>query len=109
MPWVNRFDMKILQDFFIHVSGKRNTIQVGLDIMNVGNLLNSKWGIRKFYNKNNILQVTNMKEVIAGNGSVKPTFNFLKNGTEVLKDTYRPNIGYGSTYYMQLSLRYIFN
>lgn len=50
-----------------------------------------------------------MKEVIEGNGSVKPTFNFLKNGKETLKETYTPNIGYASTYYMQLSLRYIFN
>ena len=109
MPWVNTFDIKILQDFFIHAGGKRNTIQVGLDIINVGNLLNSKWGIHHSVNKNNILEVANMKEVIEGNGSVKPTFNFLKNGKETLKETYRPNIGYASTYYMQLSLRYIFN
>lgn len=109
MPWVNTFDIKILQDFFIHAGGKRNTIQVGLDIINVGNLLNSKWGIRHSVNKNNILEVANMKEVIEGNGSVKPIFNFLKNGKEILKETYRPNIGYASTYYMQLSLRYIFN
>jgi hypothetical protein len=108
-PWINTVDVKILQDFFVNVAGKRNTIQVGLDIMNVGNLLNSNWGIRNYYNRNNILQVANLSDVINGAGTVKPTFHFLKNGTEVLKNTFRPNIGYSSTYYMQLSLRYIFN
>jgi len=108
-PWVNNFDIKILQDFFVNVSGKRNTIQVGLDIMNVGNLLNSSWGILNYYNKNNFLKITNMSAVVAGKGSVVPTYNFNVNGTEKLTQTFRPNIGYASTYYMQLSLRYIFN
>lgn len=107
-PWVNTFDVKVLQDFFVNVGGKRNTIQVGLDIMNLGNLLNSNWGIRNYYNRNNILQVANIQEVVAGEGAVKPTFYFLKNGDNVLDKTFRPNVGYTSTYFMQLSLRYIF-
>jgi hypothetical protein len=108
-PWVNTFDFKFMQDFFVTVGGKRNTIQVGIDIMNVGNLINSKWGIQRYYNKNNFLTVANLGDVVAAEGSVKPTFNFLKNGTETLSDTFRANISYTSTYFMQLSLRYIFN
>lgn len=108
-PWVNTFDFKILQDFYLDVNGKRNVLQVGLDIMNVGNLLNDKWGIRNYYNKNNFLKVANMNQVLSGEGSVKPTFNFMKNGNEVLTKTFNPNISYSSTYYMQLSIRYIFN
>lgn len=44
-PWENILDLKILQDFYITNSkGKRNTLQLSLDIFNVGNLINKKWG-----------------------------------------------------------------
>ena len=43
-PWQHRFNFKVAQDFDFRVAGRKNTIQVGLDINNLGNLLNSKWG-----------------------------------------------------------------
>ena len=43
-PWQHRFNFKVAQDFDFRVAGKKNTIQIGLDINNLGNLLNSKWG-----------------------------------------------------------------
>ena len=43
-PWQHRFNLKIAQDFYFHVAEKKNTIQIGLDINNLGNLLNSNWG-----------------------------------------------------------------
>ena len=51
MPWRNNFDAKIMQEFFIKVGGKRNTIQVSLDVLNVANLINKNWGIADFYNQ----------------------------------------------------------
>lgn len=43
-PFSHKFDFRILQDVFTNVGGKRNKIQVSLDIMNVGALLNKDWG-----------------------------------------------------------------
>ena len=43
-PWQHRFNFKIAQDFDFRIAQKKNTIQVALDINNVGNLLNSNWG-----------------------------------------------------------------
>ena len=40
----HRFNFKVAQDFDFRVAGRKNTIQVGLDINNLGNLLNSNWG-----------------------------------------------------------------
>ncbi|MDR2824374.1 MAG: carboxypeptidase regulatory-like domain-containing protein [Prevotellaceae bacterium] len=108
-PFIHSFDFKFLQDFYMNIAGKRNTLQVGVDIMNLGNLLNSKWGTQYYYNRNNFLQVANLNAVVSGQGSVKPQYQFLQNGTADLKETFRPNIGYDSTYYLQLSVRYIFN
>lgn len=108
LPWRNQFDLKAMQEFFINVGGKRNTIQVSLDILNVGNLLNKNWGIADFYNQNNILVNANNSSVVAG-GTVKPTFRLNPYNNEMLKSTYRDNVGYASTYSMQLGIRYIFN
>ena len=109
MPWRNNFDAKVMQEFFVKVGGKRNTIQVSLDILNVANLINKNWGIADFYNMNNILVQTNNTSVVSG-GTVKPTFRLNPyNSNQMLQDTYRDNVGYGSTYSMQLGIRYIFN
>lgn len=47
MPWLNRFDFKFLQDIFTNIGKNRNTLQLSLDVINAGNLLNSKWGVRQ--------------------------------------------------------------
>lgn len=108
LPWRNQFDLKAMQEFFINVGGKRNTIQVSLDILNVGNLINKDWGKADFFNQNNILVNANNSSVVAG-GAVKPTFRLNPYNNEMLKNTYRDNVGYASTYSMQLGIRYIFN
>ncbi len=47
-PWLNRFDLKIQQDFYHNFGTKRNyTLQLSLDVINFGNLLNPNWGTRK--------------------------------------------------------------
>jgi hypothetical protein len=108
MPWANKFDVKIQQEFFINVGGKRNTIQVSLDILNVGNLLNKNWGNIYRYNQNNILVMTNNSSVVA-NGKVVPTFRLNPYNNAMISETFSKNIGYSSTYAMQLGIRYIFN
>lgn len=42
-PWVNQFDFSIKQD--IKLPGWRHRITLGLDILNVGNLINDEWGL----------------------------------------------------------------
>lgn len=108
LPWRNNFDAKIMQEFFVKAGGKRNTIQVSLDILNVANLINCNWGIADYYNQNNILVNTNNSSVVAG-GTVKPTFRLNPYNNAMLRNTTRENIGYGSTYSMQIGIRYIFN
>lgn len=106
-PWVNQFDLKITQDFFIQCkNGMRNTLQVGLDIKNVGNLLNKNWGNKKSATVNQILKQTNTR---TAGGTTAPVYNFQRNGTEVLKDAFVNTFGTSSTYLMQLSVRYMFN
>lgn len=47
-PWHNRFDLKLMQEFFTNFgTDRRYTVQVSLDFLNFGNLLNSNWGVYK--------------------------------------------------------------
>jgi hypothetical protein len=108
MPWRNGIDVKLLQDFFVNVGGKRNTIQLSLDILNVANLLNKNWGLAQSYNQGNILAPGNVSSIVAG-GTVKPTYKLNPYNNTMLTNTFRNTIGYSSTYSMQFGIRYIFN
>lgn len=108
MPWRNGIDMKLLQDFYVNVGGKRNTIQLSLDILNVANLINKNWGLAQSYLLGSILTPSNTSSLVAG-GTVKPTFQLNPYNNTMLTKTFMNTIGYSSTYSMQFGIRYIFN
>ena len=55
-PWLHRFNFRVAQDFNFNVAKKTNTIQVALDINNLGNMLNSNWGVHKMLSSDNVLE-----------------------------------------------------
>lgn len=57
-PWQNRFNVKVAQDFILNIANKPTTLQVGVDINNVGNLLNSKWCMTKQVSSENVLEIS---------------------------------------------------
>lgn len=99
MPWHHQLDFKLEQNFFLNVGGQRNTLQFGVDIKNLANLLNSSWGLYKTVNNFSLLNY-NPKD---------KTFNFQRNGSKVLDSTYSNLTSFNSTYSIQFSIRYIFN
>lgn len=104
-PWVNQFDVKFHQDFYFNVAQRRNTLQLGVDILNFGNLLNPSWG--NYYS----IQKANILKVVSGysqGATAAPVYQFQANGTEVLKDTFTTSKSFGSTWSMQASIRYMF-
>ena len=52
---VHRFNFKVSQDVNFNIAGKVTTLQLGLDINNIGNLINSNWGLAKSLNSEGIL------------------------------------------------------
>lgn len=108
LPWRNQFDLRFTQDLIRNIAGTRNGLQVFVDIMNLGNLLNSSWGT---YDTSigNILTPRNVSSLVAG-GNVKPTFWLNANNGKIISDkTYRTNVSIASTYYMQFGARITFN
>jgi hypothetical protein len=108
LPWANRFDLKLQQEFFFNVAGKRNSIQVSLDILNFGNLLDKYWGLVKQYNQNQLLIMTNSAAIHA-DGTVVPTFRFNPYNNALPAQSFSNSLSYTSTYSMQLGIRYVFN
>lgn len=73
-----QIDFRFAQDFTVDVKRKKNTLQVSLDIMNIGNMFNSDWGVRKFASTTNPLTFNGV------DGTGTPWFNFDTN----LADSY---------------------
>ena len=103
LPQLLRTDFSIAQEVFRPVAGKRNALQVRLDVFNVGNLLNRNWGVSQ--------SVQNTQPLaFAGLGTDgRPTYRFRNIGTNLLQTTYvRTANPLFDTYRMQLGVRYTF-
>ena len=93
-PWFSRYDLRILQDF---VLGNANKIQFSIDILNIGNLISSSWGVRQLPSNTQPIGVT---VDTAGN----PTYSF----DPALKNTFTNDFSLASRWQVQFGLRYIF-
>ena len=107
-PFTGQFDLKFLQDIFTNIGGKRNTLQFSWDVLNLGNFLNKEWGIQRSVATSQILVPANAGSLVAG-GTVKPTFRLQTDRNLPASQTFRDNVGFGSTWTMQFGFRYIFN
>jgi Carboxypeptidase regulatory-like domain len=103
LPQLVRADFSLAQDFSRSVGGRGNTMQVRLDILNVGNLLDKQWGVGPRL-------VTNQPLTNGGadaNGALQ--YRLLSIGTNLISSTYQKSAGITDVYRMQLGLRYNFN
>jgi hypothetical protein len=102
LPFLNRFDVRILQDIFTNIGERRHTIQVSLDIVNFGNLLNKDWGIEQ--------SLTGAQNLLtrAGSVSANPNYNLNQVSGQLPTSPYRNVSSFSTTWSMQFGLRYIF-
>ncbi|PWJ58765.1 TonB-dependent receptor-like protein [Dyadobacter jejuensis] len=107
-PFVNIFDVKVLQDIYFEMGGKRHTLQLSWDVFNVGNLLNKKWG-RQYYVTNDSYQLITFegyKDAAAGDYTPLMSFSTPSGTPWNLSDGSSGNI---SRWTSQIGIRYIFN
>ncbi len=107
-PWVHRFDLRFLQDFRIRSGNQTNTIQLSLDVLNVGNMINSKWGVVKNMsgsNEGRILQYAGRDEA----NSTVPVFEMRKVNGEYPTQTFTRNLNVTQCWSLQIGIRYMFN
>ena len=100
-PWRGKWDMKLIQDYNFKPSSqsaKTNTIQFSIDILNVGNLLNSDWGLVQVPTSIQPIGVT------VNQSTKEPTYTF--NGTQT--KTFNYDASLLSRWQAQFGIRYIF-
>ena len=54
-PWVNRINLRVSQEFYFTIAGRRQTLELGADLVNLANLLNSDWGLYQELSNNQLL------------------------------------------------------
>ncbi len=99
-PWYNDVDLRILQEFAIQTGAQRHGFELSLDILNVGHLLNSSWGVRKVASA----AATSPLKLVRFDGTGAPVFNFTGPSQTFIDDA-----SLLSRWQMQLGLRYLLN
>lgn len=102
MPWLSRFDVRVLQDIFTNIGEKRNTLQLSLDVVNFGNLLNKDWGIQQ--------RLNGSQNLLSRSGAVSANPNYVMNQVSgnLATSPYQNVSSFSTTWSMQFGLRYIF-
>lgn len=104
-PWVHNFDLRILREYYIKAGETNNTLQFSFDIMNVGNLLNSTWGVTQSNAVSNRGQILRFEGTDTNN---EPTFSFNKVGGDYITDTFDYNFNFNQTWRLQVGVKYSF-
>ena len=99
LPWFSQMDIRILQDVKIVTSGERDhTLQFSIDLLNVGNLINSDWGVRQFARTYTPISVSGV------DNTNTPYYRFDTSLTESFVD----DVSVNSKWQIQFGIRYIF-
>jgi hypothetical protein len=98
-PWYSSLDARVLHDVSFARGGQDHTLQLSLDVMNLGNLINSHWGVRKIADPS----ATSPLSFAGFNGAGAPTFNFTGPARTFIDD---PSLG--SRWQAQLGAKYFF-
>ena len=109
MPMVYRADLSFAQQLFTNIGGKKNTLEFRVDILNVGNLLDSDYGVGKTFNSTQPLVVPSSTQGGPASADGRPQYRLRNFGTDLITSTYRATAGVSDVWRMQFGLRYIFN
>ena len=103
LPFVNRIDLSLTQDLFGNVKGSKQSGQIRLDVTNLGNRLNSKWGVGTRVVNTQLLTSPS----VDANGAL--TYGLQTLNGALLTNTRQTSAGIADVYVMMLSFRYTFN
>uniref|UniRef100_A0A832DFW4 TonB-dependent receptor n=1 Tax=Ignavibacterium album TaxID=591197 RepID=A0A832DFW4_9BACT len=103
MPMVFRADLSLIQEFYGEFIGKRNSLQVRVDILNVTNLLNKNWGVGDEFTTTQPLVFRSV------DSEGKPVYRLRSIGGKLIDKTFQKSATVFDVYRIQLGVRYNFN
>ena len=95
-PWYNSWDLRILQDFGLS-SGQN--VQFSIDILNLGNMISSGWGVRQFASQTALAQPIGVSFDDMGS----PVYSFTGQSSTFFND-----FSLNSRWQVQFGLRFSF-
>ncbi len=105
-PWVHRVDFSYKHDFKVNIGKTTNTLQLSLDLKNVLNLFNSKWGVSKYMNpalgEGRILKYEGVDNEGYATFSTAAAYN-------ANVETFVPYHTVGQCWYASVGIKYMFN
>ena len=111
-PWIHTFDLSIAKDFTFNIGRTKHNIQVNASIDNIGNMLNSKWGVRRLdcYSKgSNAGSISPLKYEGVDADNV-PIFSMNKVDGEYPTQTYNKYIKQSyECWQVLIGIKYMFN
>lgn len=97
-PWYSQMDVRILQDLILN-SKTKQSLQFSIDVVNLGNLISSQWGVRKYATTSGYYQPLSVSY-----NSNAPTYQFDPSQ----KTTFIDSPDLLSRWQVQLGLRFSF-
>ncbi len=101
-PWVHIFDLRVAQDFMVKTGNHTNKLQLEASFSNIGNLLNSSWGVTQTNAGANYGKILNYE---GQDSEGYPTFS---TNVDADASTYSYNKNYSECWSVQVGLRYYF-
>lgn len=103
LPWLTTVDASITRDLTFKISDKKQTIQIRADLVNIGNMINNKWGVTTITTTKTPLQWQSR------NTNNQPVYRFTEINDELPTNSTLPGSSLNDVWQMQLGVRYIFN
>lgn len=94
-PWYSRFDLRVTEQLNLG----RNALEFSIDMLNVGNLINSDWGVQEDPTNTQPIGIT------VSDPNEAPVYNFDTD----LNNTYTNTFDLQSRWRIQFGIRYSFN
>ena len=107
-PWVHTIDFKWAHDFDLKIGSTTHKLQLIANIENLGNLLNSRWGVQQYApnTSNNMIKLL----TVARKDNNVPVYKMGTNPDgSYLKTTWDYNHSYDQCWRLQLGVKYYFN
>ncbi|MGB2868278.1 MAG: TonB-dependent receptor, partial [Bacteroidota bacterium] len=112
-PIVYRADLSIIQEVFAEFLGKRNSLQIRADFLNVGNLINKNWGVgqRPVNFATTTAPTAQPLSAQGADASGKALYRLRTNpGTnDLMTNTFEYSNLLADVFQIQLGIRYAFN
>lgn len=109
LPMTFVADFSVAQELFTNIGGRRNGLQLRADILNVGNLLNSDWGIGDRFVTLQPLIVPASRDGGPVDSQGRAQYRLRNNGDQLITESFEPTAGFDDVYRIQIGLRYTFN